>query len=420
MDKFEIEGGISLNGTVMASGSKNAALPILFATILSSRPICIRRVPKLKDIETTLSLLAGVGGNVSFHEDEVKIDIPKLLSTEAPYDLVRTMRASILMLGPLLAREKKAKVSLPGGCAIGTRPVDIHLEGLEKLGAKFHLDAGYIVGECARGLRGAKIHFRFPSVGATENIMMAASLAEGETILTNVAREPEIEDLARMLNGLGAKISGAGSDTIIINGVNALSGGEVKVMFDRIEAGTLLLCGAMTNGRVRVNGVDPLCLSSFLEKLNESGLSICQGLDWVEVSSSEKMHGVNFITEPYPGFPTDLQAQFMAYLANVSGESNVQENIFENRFMHVPELVRMGADIRVEGGTAEVKGKSHCYQGATVMATDLRASASLVLAGLAARGKTSVRRIYHLDRGYESLEKKLGRLGARVWRKKEE
>lgn len=416
MHKFVIEGGAKLSGTVQASGSKNSALPILFATILTADPIRLRRVPHLKDIDTTITLLRGIGAKAEHTNGVVEIENPSLSSTEAPYELVRTMRASILMLGPLLARARKAKVSLPGGCAIGTRPVDLHLSGLEQMGAELKLEHGYIVGQCPQGLRGAEIKFRMPSVGATEHLMMAASLAEGRTVLRNCAREPEIEDLAHLLRAMGAKIQGEGQSDIVIDGVARLSGADYEVMFDRIEAGTLLLAGPMTGGKVRVEGMDSSCLESFLDLIRLSGAEITKGEGWVEASLGASSRGVKFVTEPYPGFPTDLQAQVMAYLAQVEGDSLISENIFENRFMHVPELNRLGAQIRAEGAQAYVHGVRGCYDGATVMATDLRASASLVLAGLAARGWTAVRRIYHLDRGYESMETKLSSLGARIQR----
>lgn len=419
MDCFKIEGGARLQGTVQASGSKNAALPILFATLLTAGKITLGRVPRLKDIETTLKLLEGVGASAQRVGDKVEIEIPRLTSTEAPYDLVRTMRASVLMLGPLLAREKKAKVSLPGGCAIGTRPVDIHLTALEKMGAELRLDKGYILGECPRGLKGAEIAFRFPSVGATEQILMAASLAEGRTVIRNAAREPEIVNLADFLRAMGAKIAGDGETDITIDGVARLNGVNFDVMFDRIEAATLLIAGPITGGSSRVEGMDASCLTSFLDVFGKTGVQIKQGDGWVECASQGEARGVDFATEPYPGYPTDIQAQLMAFLANARGDSRIVETIFENRFMHVPELMRMGADIAIEGGTAVVHGKPGCFQGASVMATDLRASASLVLAGLAARGTTQVRRIYHLDRGYESLEKKLNSLGARIRREAE-
>ncbi len=419
MDKLLITGGKKLQGTVRASGSKNAALPILFSSILTKEKISYSRVPRLKDIETTLSLLQGLGAQTTQVDNRVTIAIPALSSAEAPYDLVRTMRASILVLGPLLAREKKAKVSLPGGCAIGARPVDIHLEGLRLMGANFKLEQGYVIGECGAGLVGAEIPFRFPSVGATENVMMAATLAKGRTVIRNAAREPEIVNLAEALRAMGAKISGEGSDTIIVDGVTELHGADVSIMFDRIEAGTLLLAGPITGGSTRVEDVDSKCLESFLEKLREAGLLVKSGATWMEASFTGSERPIKIQTEPYPGYPTDLQAQLMAFLAQVPGVSEVQETIFENRYMHVPELNRMGADICIEGARAEVHGSKGIYSGAIVMATDLRASASLVLAALAAKGESHVRRIYHLDRGYEGIEKKLQSLGATVSREKE-
>ncbi|MGZ6290444.1 MAG: UDP-N-acetylglucosamine 1-carboxyvinyltransferase, partial [Bdellovibrionota bacterium] len=386
-------------------------------TILSDKPVKLSRVPHLKDISTTLELLKGIGAKVSHEGGVASIEIPSLTSTEAPYELVRTMRASILMLGPLLARARNAKVSLPGGCSIGTRPVDIHLQALEKMGATLKLEAGYIVGECAAGLRGAEIEFRFPSVGATEHVMMAACLAKGETVIRNAAREPEIVDLAQMLRKMGAGISGEGSSEIRILGASVLRPVDHEVMFDRIEAGTLLLAGPITGGKVRVNRVDPEALAAFTDLLKQSGVKVEIGADWIEAERGVSERGLTFSTAPFPGFPTDLQAQFMAYLAQIGAQSEIQETIFENRFMHVPELNRLGADIRVEGGSARIFGKRGCFQGAVVMATDLRASASLVLAGLAAKGQTTVRRIYHLDRGYEELEKKLLQINARIARK---
>jgi len=418
MDSFEIEGGRRLSGTLDASGSKNAALPILFAALLCPERLTLRRVPRLHDIKTTLSLLEGVGARVEREGERVTIDLPQFTSTEAPYDLVRTMRASVLMLGPLLARERSARVSLPGGCAIGSRPVDIHLAALEQMGAELRLESGYIVGSCPGGLRGAEIVFRFPSVGATQQVMMAASLAEGKTVIRNAAREPEIENLAGFLRAMGAKISGDGTSDITIEGVARLHGCDFEVMFDRIEAGTLLLAGPITGGSVRVRGMDTGCLEAFFAVLRKTGVAVSAGEGWVEASAGGSQCA-DFETQPHPGYATDLQAQMMAYLAQVNGVSHVSEKIFENRYMHVPELVRMGADIRVEGPQAMIYGKPGCYQGAVVMATDLRASASLVLAGLVANGTTRVRRIYHLDRGYESLETKLCSLGAAVSRKPE-
>lgn len=420
MDSFVVEGGVRLSGEVLAGGSKNAALPILFATVLCPGAVTVRRVPRLKDIDTTLALLRGIGVRAEYAASgAVEVDASKLSSCEAPYDLVRTMRASVLMLGPLLAREGRAKVSLPGGCAIGTRPVDLHLAGFEKMGATFRVEGGYIHGECAAGLSGAQISLRFPSVGATENLMMAASIAKGTTEILNAAREPEIVDLAKALSMMGAEISGAGTEVIRIEGVAGLKPAAVEVMFDRIEAGTLLLAGPMTGGRVRVKLATASDLAVYLELLGQSGVSIERGDDWIEAQAGTTLKPISFSTAPYPGYPTDLQAQMMAHLAVVPGESEIEETIFENRFMHVPELNRLGAEIRVDGACARIKGKPGCYSGATVMATDLRASASLVLAGLAARGTTTIRRIYHLDRGYERLEEKLALLGARVTRKRE-
>jgi UDP-N-acetylglucosamine 1-carboxyvinyltransferase len=419
MHKFEIEGGGVLSGTVSASGSKNSALPILFASILNPHPVELKRVPVLKDIETTLTLLRGVGADIERVGDSAKVSLKKLSSTEAPYELVRTMRASILMLGPILAREGVARVSLPGGCAIGSRPVDLHLSGLEKMGAELTLEHGYVNAKCAGGLRGAVIEFRMPSVGATEHLMMAATLAKGETVLKNAAREPEIADLANFLNSMGAKVSGAGGSEIRIQGGTSFRATKYEVMFDRIEAGTLLLAGPITGGKVRVEKTNAADLGSYLDILRDCGVTVSVGKDFVEAQAGNHPCGVSVTTEPYPGFPTDLQAQLMAYLAQVDGESEITESIFENRFMHVPELNRLGANIRAEGAKAKIMGKHGCYSGATVMATDLRASASLVLAGLSGRGTTTVRRIYHLDRGYEEMEKKLAQLGARISRSQE-
>lgn len=419
MDKLVVEGGIKLDGSVAASGSKNATLPILFASILTGEPVELSNVPQLKDIETSFDLLRHVGCKIEVSGDSVTIDSSKLNSTEAPYDLVRTMRASFWILGPLLAREGKARVSLPGGCAIGSRPVDLHLMALEKLGVQYTLEQGYVVAACPNGLVGAEIDFPKISVGATEHAMMAAVLAKGRTVLRNCACEPEVVDLAGFLNNIGARISGAGTEEIIIEGATQLKGGKYRVMFDRIEAGTLLLAGPITGGRVRVTGVRAEPLQSLLDIMRKVGIQVSVGGDWIEASAAKLPKPLHISTEPFPGFPTDLQAQLMAYLACVDGESEIEETIFENRFMHVPELNRLGANISVEGSLAFIHGKSACYQGATVMATDLRASSCLVLAGLAGKGVTHIRRIYHLDRGYEQLENKLNKLGARVTREKE-
>ena len=419
MDQLIITGGHQLNGSVSINGAKNSCLKMLFAAILTDKAVKISRVPLLKDVETAVTLIESLGAEVEKGDHELTIRVNSLSSVIASYDLVRTMRASILCLGPLLAREGRAKVSMPGGCAIGTRPVDLHLKGLEQMGAVFKLEEGYILGECPAGLRGADIALAFPSVGATENIMLAATLARGTTYIKNAAREPEISDLARFLNLMGAKISGAGSSTITVQGTPSLHGVETNVMFDRIEAATLLLAGPITGGSVKVTDIVPGCLDAVLEKLRETGVEVEEGPDFIRATAAKEAKPVNIRTEPYPGFPTDVQAQLMAYLAQIDGVSEMEETIFENRYMHVPELNRLGADIKVTGNNAQIIGSRGCYKGATVMATDLRASASLVLAALAAKGKTNVRRIYHLDRGYEAIERKLTDLGANIRREKE-
>lgn len=421
MDKMKITGGRRLSGTVQASGSKNAALPCLISSLLTEEKCLFTRVPALEDIRTTLKLLhplgAEIGGDLS--RNEVLIQVPRIASIEAPYDLVRTMRASVLVLGPLVARHRKARVSLPGGCAIGTRPIDLHLQGLETLGAKITLANGYVEAEAPEGLRGGHVKFAFPSVGATENLLMAASLARGETILENVAREPEIEDLAKMLRAMGAGIEGEGTSTIRVKGREKLQGCKHEIMGDRIEAGTLLIAGLITGGEVTVSGIEPRWLEAVLTKLEEAGAGIRRGQGLIEAKANwtGRPRAVDLTTEPFPGFPTDMQAQFMALLATAEGESTITETIFENRFQHVPELSRLGADISVEGSVAKVRGKGKLL-GAPVMATDLRASASLILAALVSEGETIVNRIYHLDRGYEKLEKKLQALGANVERLK--
>ncbi|MGK2908041.1 MAG: UDP-N-acetylglucosamine 1-carboxyvinyltransferase [Desulfuromonadales bacterium] len=414
MDKLIIHGGRPLTGEVAVSGAKNAALPLLFATLLAPGPHRIGNLPCLRDITTAVRLLAELGADVDNSNGILKITTEQINSMEAPYDLVRTMRASVLVLGPLLARYGKARVSLPGGCAIGARPINLHLKGLEAMGADIHLEHGYVEATTAR-LRGARIHLDTPTVGGTENLMMAATLAKGTTVLENAAREPEILDLARALQGMGASIEGAGSDTIIIEGVEALSPMDYHVMPDRIEAGTFLVAAAMTGGRVGVKGGRPEHMEALLSKLEEAGATVefARGTLWV--TGSAEIQSVNIKTQPYPGFPTDMQAQFMALMALGKGTSMITEAVFENRFMHVSELQRMGADISIEGHTAAVKGVS-ALLGAPVMATDLRASASLVLAGLAADNTTEISRIYHLDRGYEKLEEKFRGLGADIER----
>ncbi len=416
MDSLIIEGGIKLNGNIDVGGSKNAALPILFASILVETPILYTNVPDLRDIHTTLKLLKILGCPAEYNDGNVEIN-PCTLSPEAPYDLVKTMRASILCLGPLLARIGKAKVALPGGCAIGARPVDQHLKGFEKMGASFELEDGYIIGKCKK-LTGAHIIFDMPTVGGTENLLMAAVLAEGETILENVAREPEIIDLANFLIACGAKISGHGTSTIHVQGVSRLTGGTYAIMPDRIEAGTFLIAAAITGGDMLVRNCPWEELESLIVKLQNMGVTLEKTPEGVRSTcpdGPQSLKNIKIHTKPYPGFPTDMQAQTMALMCLAQGDGIIEENIFENRFMHVQELIRMGADITISGRAAIVHGGKK-LKGAPVMASDLRASAAFVLAGLAAQGKTQIQRIYHLDRGYASIEKKLNAVGARIWR----
>lgn len=414
MDKLIIHGGRQLAGEVTISGAKNAALPLLFATLLAPGPHRIGNLPRLRDITTAKRLLAELGADVDSSNGTLKVSTEQINSMEAPYDLVRTMRASVLVLGPLLARYGRARVSLPGGCAIGARPINLHLKGLEAMGAEIHLDHGYVEARAAQ-LKGARINFDIPTVGGTENLLMAATLAKGTTVLENAAREPEIIDLARALQGMGARIEGAGTDTIVIEGVQELAPMDYQVMPDRIEAGTFLIAAAMTGGRVGVKGGCPEHMDALLRKLEEVGatVEVCSETLWVR--GPEEINSVNIKTQPHPGFPTDMQAQFMAMMTLGKGTSMITEAVFENRFMHVCELQRMGADISIEGHTATVKGVSTLL-GAPVMATDLRASACLVLAGLAADNTTEISRIYHLDRGYEQLEEKFRSLGADIER----
>ena len=416
MDKLVIEGGVPLTGGIDISGSKNAALPILFACILLSKPFRVTNVPNLRDIHTTIKLLNMLGCTCTYSNHCVQVD-PGDLLPEAPYDLVRTMRASVLCLGPLLARIGRARVALPGGCAIGARPVDQHLKGLELMGASFQLEEGYIIGRCRR-LKGAHITFDMPTVGGTENLLMAASLAEGETVLKNAAREPEIVDLANFLRTCGAKIEGHGTSVIHIQGVTSLSDGQYAVMTDRIEAGTFMVAAGITGGELLLHNCPFQELESVVRKLNSMGMEICETPEGVLARCAVPLRGTDVKTQPYPGFPTDMQAQIMALMCLADGASVVEESIFENRFMHVLELMRMGAQIKVSGHTAMVRGVQK-LTGAPVMASDLRASASLVLAGLAAQGVTEVRRIYHLDRGYEHIEHKLTAVGARIQRVQE-
>ncbi len=414
MDKLVIEGGTALNGSIRVNGSKNAALPILIASILVDGELRFFNVPKLRDITTTTRLL-DILGCPAGREDDGSIRVtPWKLRHEAPYDLVKTMRASVLVLGPLIAKLGESKVALPGGCAIGARPVDQHLKAMEKMGAVFELEEGYIIGRCKK-LRGADITFDMPTVGGTEHLIMAASLAEGATVLRGAAREPEIVDLADFLNACGAKISGQGTDVIHIEGVSSLRGCEYRVMPDRIEAGTFLAAAAIGGGEVFVQGCPVEELAPVIAKMRDMGVTLEESPDGVTVRRKGSLTGADVTTRPHPGFPTDMQAQIMALMTVAEGSSTMEETIFENRFMHVPELNRMGADIRLSGGKAVVRGVKR-LAGAPVMASDLRASASLVIAGLAARGRTEVQRIYHLDRGYERIEEKLNAAGARIRR----
>lgn len=417
MDKLLIQGACRLEGDVTISGAKNAALPLLLTSLLTDKVCYFSNVPALRDINTSLALLTQLGA-VAEREDNqrIKIDPSQVDNLVAPYDLVKTMRASILVLGPLLAKYGEANVSLPGGCAIGARPVDLHISGLKKMGAIITVDAGYIQAKVEGRLQGARIFMDTVSVGATENLMMAAALADGKTVLENAAREPEIVDLARCLINMGAFIEGAGTDKITIHGVEKLSGANYKVLPDRIETGTFLVAAAITGGKIRCNNAAPETMESVLSKLTEAGAHIETGDDWIELDMKDSvLKSVSIKTAPHPGFPTDMQAQFVALNAIAEGTGVVTETIFENRFMHVPELHRMGAKIELETNSAVCCGKSE-LKGAQVMATDLRASASLVIAGLVAQGETMVDRIYHLDRGYEAIEVKLNKLGANIAR----
>ncbi|HEY9201930.1 MAG TPA: UDP-N-acetylglucosamine 1-carboxyvinyltransferase [Gammaproteobacteria bacterium] len=416
MNKLLIQGGVTLNGDVRISGAKNAVLPILAATILAHGKSVVQNVPHLQDVTTTVTLLGTMGATVVVDESmSIEVDASTMDTQVAPYELVRTMRSSILVLGPLLARYGYAEVSLPGGCAIGSRPVNIHIKGMQEMGADIEVKNGYIIARADR-LKGARIMMEMVTVTGTENLMMAATLADGTTVLENAAREPEVTDLANYLNKMGAKISGAGTDTITIEGVESLQGTTYKVVPDRIETGTFLVAAAITGGRVRVKDTDPHLLDAVLDKLRESGAEITSGEDWIELDmKGRRPKAVSVRTAPYPAFPTDMQAQFVALNAIAEGTGTIIETVFENRFMHVQELQRMGANIEVEGNTAIVRGVDE-LNGAPVMATDLRASASLILAGLVAKGETEVLRIYHIDRGYELIEEKLAYLGAQIRR----
>ncbi|CAI3132578.1 UDP-N-acetylglucosamine 1-carboxyvinyltransferase [Acinetobacter calcoaceticus] len=416
MDKFLITGGVKLEGEVRISGAKNAALPLLAATILADSPITITNVPNLKDVNTLVKLIGGLGVTIGYENDTVKADTSTLDNQFAPYELVKTMRASILVLGPLLARYGNAKVSLPGGCAIGSRPVDQHLKALEALGAHIEVENGYVHASVDGRLKGGEVVFDMVTVGGTENILMAAALADGVTTIRNAAREPEITDLAQMLIKMGAKIEGLDTDTLVVTGVESLHGCEYAVVADRIETGSYLAAAAITGGRIKTTHTDPALLESVLDKFEEMGAEVTRGDDWIELDMlGKRPKAVSFRTLPHPEFPTDMQAQLMAVNVIGRGFATISETIFENRFMHVPELSRMGANIQVEGHDAVVTGVE-TLQAAPVMATDLRASFSLVLAALVAEGDTLIDRIYHIDRGYEHVEEKLQGLGAKIKR----
>ena len=416
MDKLIITGGIPLEGEIRISGAKNAALPILAATLLADGPVSVGNIPHLQDITTTMELLGRMGVELVVDERmNIEVDCSTIRELFAPYELVKSMRASILVLGPMLARFGEAVVSLPGGCAIGSRPVNLHIDGLVKMGAEIHVEGGYIHAK-ARRLKAARLVMDLVTVTGTENLMMAATLADGTTLIENAAREPEVVDLANCLNAMGARISGAGTDTIAVEGVDGLSGMHYDVLPDRIESGTYLAAAAITGGHIRIKDTQPRMLEAVIEKLREAGAQIVVGDRWIDLDMrGRRPRAVNIRTSPYPAFPTDMQAQFTTLNVVAEGTATISETVFENRFMHVHELRRMGADIQLEGNTAVIRGVER-LTAAPVMATDLRASASLVLAGLIAEGDTVVERIYHIDRGYESIEEKLAKLGARIRR----
>ena len=418
MDKFVVRGGNPLLGTIRVSGAKNAALPAMAAAILTDEPLILEGIPQVRDIETTRQLLAAMGAEVELGygraHHRTTICCRDLSSPEASYELVKTMRASTLVLGPLVARTGRARVSLPGGCAIGARPIDLHIKGLERLGAEISQEHGYIEARTER-LRGGEIVFEKITVTGTEDLLMAATLAEGQTVMQNCALEPEVADLADLLNKMGARIEGAGTPTIRVQGVERLHGAKHRIIPDRIEAGTFIVAGALTGGDLNVSGCDPRHLTALLQKLEDTGVTLLQSTDAVRVIANGPLRGCDVITEEYPGFPTDMQAQYMALATQAEGTSVITENIFENRFMHAQELVRMGANIKIEGRRAVVRGKSE-LSAAAVQASDLRASASLVLAALVAEGETIIDRVYHIDRGYENIEEKLRGVGAQIRR----
>lgn len=416
MDKFVISGGTPLAGEIPTNGSKNATLPALAAALLTDRPVTLRRVPAVRDIRTMQRLLVDIGASVEVDGDTVRLHTPEIVCPEAPYELVKTMRASSLVLGPLVARSGRARVSLPGGCAIGARPINLHIHGLEQLGAQINQSHGYIEAVAPDGLRGAVVHFDRITVTGTEDLMMAAVLAKGETVLRNAAREPEVADLADMLRAMGAHIEGAGTSTIRIQGVASLGGADHTIIPDRIEAGTFLVAGAITHGDLTVTGCVPEHLGALVSKMQQTGVEVTQPApSSLRVRGGGRIRSVDMITEEYPGFATDLQAQYMALATQAEGIAIIVETIFENRFMHAQELARMGANIRVDGKQAIVAGPTQ-LTGAGVIASDLRASASLVLAALVAKGETVIDRVYHIDRGYEKIEAKLAGVGARIQR----
>jgi UDP-N-acetylglucosamine 1-carboxyvinyltransferase len=418
VDKLVVRGGNALQGTVKISGAKNAALPCMAAALLTEEPVVLENIPQVRDIETTRKLLTAMGAEVELGygraQHRTTICCRRLTTPEASYDLVKTMRASTLVLGPLLARMKRARVSLPGGCAIGTRPIDLHIAGLQRLGAEIRQDHGYVEASAQR-LRGADIVFEKITVTGTEDVMMAATLAEGETVLENCAREPEVVDLAELLNAMGARVTGAGTDEIRIQGVERLHGAKHRIIPDRIEAGTFVVSGALCRGELTVCHCVPRHLAALLQKLRQAGVKLEAGEDWVRVTGGATLQAADMSTEEYPGFPTDMQAQYMTLMTQADGSSAIVENIFENRFMHALELVRMGANIKLDGRRAVVRGKT-ALSAAAVLASDLRASASLVLAALVADGETIIDRVYHIDRGYEHIEEKLRAVGAEIKR----
>ncbi|MCK5145945.1 UDP-N-acetylglucosamine 1-carboxyvinyltransferase [bacterium] len=418
MDKLVVEGGKALKGNISVSGAKNAVLPMMACTFLAEGQYRLDNVPMLKDVKTMSKLLENMGADVSLKENSIAIKTNGHTKLEAPYELVKTMRASIYVLGPLLARHGYAKVSLPGGCAWGPRPVNLHIEGMRKMGADIKIEKGYIIAK-ARRLKGAHISFDIPSVGATGNLLMAATLAKGRTIIENAAKEPEISATAKFLNAMGAKIEGIGTDQLIIDGTDSLHPADESVIADRIEAGTFMIAALITGGDITLENVDPHHVAAISTKMADAGAIVTEGPNWINIHSKGRIKPVDMTTAVYPGFPTDMQAQWMALMSIAKGSSIITDSVFLDRFTHVAELKRLGADITLDHNVAVIKGTSH-LSGAPVMSTDLRASASLILAGLVAKGQTDVSRVYHIDRGYEKIEKKLQGLGAKIWRTNEQ